>query len=240
MERKKKKYFKLVTAICAIWWIVVVLYIMGTVFLNIGGNKNNVSTVLSSEGLQLLNDYEYPKNNEQNREDMRCMVPYDVEDGVTTFGAGVTFPTAEEGFEKINNEYGTDYGKENNCISVDILNEFQILMLEKYELDVLNFFEDNQIEFVQNQFDGLLILDYNSPEVLKYEPLINLLKNDKDTVLKEEFIDVIDSYYRQFPAYYDNPNTNKRNDGFGEGWYNRILDVADVYFDSQYEFQQRS
>lgn len=190
---------------------------------------------LSDDGLTLLNEYEFPWYlTEEDNTGNTCLRPYDVGDGVITFGPGITYDTEQLGISAINNEYNTDYTLEDNCINVEYLFDFQKIILKEYEVNVSKFSFKYNLHLSQNEFDALVILDYNSPNFLKDQDVIDMLSNEPT---KSQYIDAINNYYQKLESYYDNQNTTEKNDGYGVGWYNRIVDTAEVYFDDEYLFQ---
>ncbi len=194
--------------------------------------KINYEKELSTQGQELLDGYEFPW---YMVEQDNCLRPYDVGDGVITFGPGITYNTEEEGLEDINEKYQTNYTISNNCIDVDILFKLQKDIMYIYEDYVSKKAFEHRIKLTQNEFDALLILAYNSPNLLKEEEVIEMLKNKNHT--KKEYIATINNYYKQMKNYYDNKDTEEPNDGYGQGWYNRIVDSAEVFFEEEYEYQ---
>lgn len=193
---------------------------------------------LSSSGQDLLNEYEFPWYLAEEMEDENyCLRPYDVNDGVITFGPGITFPTEQEGLDIINSKYQTNYTIDNNCITTEILFKLQQEILQTYEEDVYNHLFKYHVRLKQNEFDALVILDYNSPDFIEQDEVIKVLKKD---LTKEDYVMAIDNYYQQIDSYFDNPNTEQKDDGFGQGWYNRIVDSAEVFYDNEYEFQNNA
>lgn len=195
----------------------------------------NYSMTIDDKGLAILNDYEFPN---YLIEDGYCMRPYDVGDGVITFGPGITYPTEQAGIDDINQRFGTTYSIEDNCIDVDTLHTLQRDIIVNYEAVVNEVAIWHFKHFTQDQFNGLVLLAYNSP---------NLFKNDdfKAVILDEDasqemYIEAANNYYKMLGSYYDNPNTEAPDDGFGKGWYNRIVDSSEVYFGIDYDYQNNA
>ncbi len=230
-KRLKRKTRKIILKIIAILILILLFIITYKIAIHID-YKINYEKILSDQGQELLDDYELPWYLVENDS---CIRPYDVGDGVITFGPGVTYSTEKEGIEDINKKYNTEYTISNNCIDLDILFKLQKDIMYIYEDYVSKKTFEHRIKVTQNEFDALLLLAYNSPNFLKEEEVINMLK-DKDHT-KKEYISSINNYYKQMRNYYDNQDTIEPNDGFGQGWYNRITDSAEVFFEQEYEFQ---
>ncbi|MFV0246983.1 MAG: glycoside hydrolase family protein [Mycoplasmatales bacterium] len=194
----------------------------------------HMPTELSSKGLKLLNEYEVPKSKIEANDNVTCMKPYDINDGKVTFGAGITYNSIEEGLKDINQEFKTKYTINNNCIDIKYLKKLEIIKLKTYEKYVLKVKDNNNLRLNQQQFDALVIMAFNSPNVLKDDDVLQVLVKKES---KSKYINSMDNYYKTLSAYYDNPNTKEMDDGFGEGWLNRIKDSADVYYNHQYKFQ---
>ncbi len=184
---------------------------------------NQPVTGLNSKGLRFLNKYEYPT---YLIEAGRCMRPYDVGDGVVTFGPGITYSTTELGVADINQKLGTNYSLDDNCIKTKDLIKMQKLVLQKYENVVLNIEQQYQVEFNQDQFNALVLLAYNSPNLFKDQTFIAVITNPTSSY--EQYVLAADSYYQQLSGYYTD---------FGTGWYNRIKDSAEMYYFGDYKFQ---
>ncbi len=234
-KRLKRKTRKMILKLIMLF-ILIVISILVYKLISYVNYKANYEKELSIKGQELLNDYEFPwymVNKNDN-----CLSPYDVGDGVITFGPGITYNTQQEGIDDINKKYKTDYTISNNCIDIDILFKLQKDILYVYEDYVSLMSFKYKVKLTQNEFDGLLLLAYNSPNFLKDKEVINMLKNKNHT--KNDYINAINNYYKQIRSYYDNPNTEENNDGFGQGWYNRIVDSAEVFFKEEYEYQNNA
>lgn len=195
----------------------------------------NYSMTIDEDGLEILNAYEFPL---YLVEDDKCMRPYDVGDGVITFGPGITYQTEQAGIDDINSRFNENYTLEDDCIEVDILHTLQRDIISKYE-DVVNHVAIWHFKhFTQDQFNGLVLLSYNSPNLFKNEEFKKGILNDDLT--QAEYISLADSYYQQLTNYYDNVNTEEPDDGFGRGWYNRIVDSSEVYFGIDYIYQNNA
>ncbi len=190
---------------------------------------------IDENGLKILNDYEFPNYLIEND---NCMRPYDVGDGVITFGPGITYPTEEEGIRDINNRFDKKYTVDNNCINLEILYNLQMEIIGEYENVVNKIAINNFRQFTQDQFNGLVLLAYNSPNLFKYKPFKKAILSNNTT--QDEYIEHANDYYKQLTSYYDNPNTDTKNDGYGRGWYNRIVDSSEVYFGIDYEYQNNA
>ncbi len=234
-KQLKRKTRKRILKIIIVIFLIIIAFLTYKIVSYID-YKINYEKELSAKGQELLDDYEFPWYMVEQPDN--CLRPYDVGDGVITFGPGITYNTEEEGIEDINKKYKKDYTVSNNCIDVDILFKLQKDLMYVYEDYVSEKTFEHKVKVNQNEFDALLILAYNSPDFLKDEEVIKMLKNDEHT--KKEYIKAINNYYKQIKSYYDNPNTQEPNDGFGQGWYNRIVDSAEVFFDEEYEYQNNS
>lgn len=224
-DKMNKKFFKNIT-------IFLVACIILTASFKFLDYKLNYQKYLSKDGLTLLNDYEFPW--EFVEEDGACMEPYDVGDGVMTFGPGVTYPTTQDGLDDINERFETVYSLNNKCINLDILFNLQKEILTNYESIVYKFAYKHNLNLTQNEFDALVLLAYNSPNFIKDKAVIKMLKSSPDP---KDYIEAIDSYYQTLNSYYDNPLTDTKDDGYGEGWYKRIVDSSEVYFYKNYDYQ---
>lgn len=240
MAKKKKKstfishIFKKIKNISLKFKILIVLFVLAlfcyTIFFM--KYKENYDLTLSDKGLSLLNSYEFPYYMVDEEND--CLSPYDVGDGVITFGPGITYPTEQEGLDAINSEFDSNYTESDNCISTKILFDMQQKIISPYEHKVIDFLWSHKYIPTQNQFDALLLMSYNSPSLFDDEKFNELFKTD---LSKTDYINTINSYYQTLNSYYDNEDTPAPNDGFGEGWLNRIQDSADAFFDSDYDYQ---
>lgn len=178
---------------------------------------------LNRRGLRFLNKYENPTN---LIESGRCMRPYDVGDGVITFGPGITYPTETEGLVAINTKLGTDYSAEDDCIKISDLKDMQKVVIKEYEEIVVNIEKYYDLVFTQDQFNALVLLAYNSPNLFLNQNFIAVITNPESSY--EQYVAAADSYYQQLDGYYT---------GFGTGWYNRIKDSAEMYYFGDYRFQ---
>lgn len=178
---------------------------------------------LDRKGLKFLNKYEYPT---YLIETGSCMRPYDVGDGVVTFGPGITYQTKDQGIEAINQQLGVSYTLTDDCISTNDLLSMQKIELEKYERIVLNVEQQYNLVFTQDQFNGLVLLAYNSPNLFKNQQFIDVITNPQSTYY--EYVNAADNYYRQLSGY---------DTKYGSGWYNRIKDSAEMYYFGDYRFQ---
>lgn len=193
------------------------------------------SMKIDTKGLGIINDYEFPIYLVEND---TCMRPYDVGDGVMTFGPGLTYDTEEEGIEDLNDSLGTKYTTNNDCIDINDLNSLQLLRMGYYE-DVVNDVAIwNFKKFTQDEFNALVLLSYNLPALFKDENFVGTLLDPTTTF--DEYVKAADNFYKTRYNYYDNPNTDEANDGFGLGWYNRIVDSAEIYFNSEYEYHNNA
>ncbi len=195
----------------------------------------NFSMKIDEQGLEIINAYEFPN---YLIEDDNCMRPYDVGDGVITFGPGITYQTEEAGINDINERFDTNYTIKKNCIDVDILHDLQLDIMATYEDYVNHVAIWHFRHFTQDQFNGLVLLSYNSPGLFSDDQFIKTITNPDST--QEQYIESADNYYKQLNSYYDNPNTDEPDDGFGLGWYNRIVDSSEVYFGLDYEYHNNA
>ncbi len=195
----------------------------------------NYSMTIDDRGLEILNAYEFPS---YLIEEDNCMRPYDVGDGVMTFGPGITYPTEEEGINDINFRFDTKYTLENNCIDVELLHQLQRDVISNYEAVVNKVAINHFKHFTQDEFNGLVLLSYNSPNLFKNQDFKKVILSDDSTF--DAYVEAANDYYKQLDSYYDNPNTEEEDDGFGNGWYNRIVDSAEVYFSIDYNYQNNA
>ncbi len=193
------------------------------VFALIISEQNSLTKSTSNRGLKLLNKYEYPTYLEESG---NCMRPYSVGDGVVTFGAGITYPDELTGINEINQLLDKTYSLADNCIKSKDLNELFEIKIEYYENKLVNFQLENDIVFSQKQYDGLLLLVYNSPNILKDSNFTSVLLDKQAN--SDMYINAANEYYKQFSAY---------SESFGNGWYNRIVDSSQVYYQREYKFQ---
>lgn len=217
--------------------IVLICILIGFIGFSLVWTKHveKYSMTIDDAGLQILNDYEFPS---YLIEDGTCMRPYDVGDGVITFGPGITYPTEQAGIDDINSRFNTDYTLENNCIEVDTLHTLQRDIISNYEAVVNKVAIWHFKHFTQDQFNGLVLLAYNSPNLFKNEDFKTVILADQPT--QDEYITAANDYYKTLGSYYDNPNTDEPDDGFGNGWYNRIVDSSEVFFGIDYDYQNNA
>lgn len=187
-------------------------------------NQNQPITSVSNKGLKLLNSYEFP---DYLVESGSCMRPYDVGDGVVTFGPGITYPTVQDGLDDINTLFNTKYSNQNNCVKVRELKKLQTTKLTKYENKVFEMEKDCNLQFDQDQFDGLLLLAYNSPFVLENKQFKQVICNQGSY---QQYVNSAHNYYKQLRGY---------EQLYGVGWYNRIVDSAEMYYYGDYKYQNK-
>ncbi len=214
--------------------IILITIIVSTVILLIF-HIMQATMSLDKKGLELLNAYEFPTSLVEGGS---CMRPYAVGDGVITFGPGITYKDQATGIDDINKITKQNYSLTNNCISLDDLQTVQSIKMKRYENIVNRIAIFNFRTFTQDQFNGLVLLSYNSPNLFNDQQFINVILDPKST--KNEYITAANNYYKQLTNYYDNVNTSIANDGYGQGWYNRIVDSAEVYFDGEYLYQNNA
>lgn len=181
------------------------------------------SQSLSMRGLKLLNEYELPRDKIAAN---KCMEPYDVGDGVITFGAGITYPSETQGLEDINRLFKTDYTLTNDCVKTSELEKLQKEKLAYYEQLIVDYERENSKTFSQTEFDGVFLLIYNSPQIIYDEQYKSLLMQEDITV--DEYFDVANNYYKKLNGY----------DMFGAGWRARILDSAQLFCNGDYKYQK--
>lgn len=210
--------------------ILVLIFALATIFWR--KHVENYSMTIDEAGLTILNDYEFPL---YLIEEDKCMRPYDVGDGVITFGPGITYSDEQSGLDDINSRFDTEYTADDDCIDVDILHQLQRAVISDYEAIVNHVAIWHFKHFTQDQFNGLVLLAYNSPNLFNDEEFIKVILSD--TATQEEYIEAANNYYKTLNSYYDNPNTEEADDGFGNGWYNRIVDSSEVYFGIDYDYQ---
>lgn len=217
--------------------IIIICILIGFIAVSIVWTKHveKYSMTIDERGLAILNDYEFPN---YLIEDGYCMRPYDVGDGVITFGPGITYPIEQAGLDDINNRFGTEYTIEEDCISVDTLHTLQRDIISNYEAVVNRVAIWHFKHFTQDQFNGLVLLAYNSPNLFKNEGFKEVILMDDPT--QAMYVEAANEYYKLLNSYYDNPNTEAEDDGFGKGWYNRILDSSEVYFGIDYDYQNNA
>lgn len=184
---------------------------------------NRPVTAIDSKGLRFLNKYEFPS---YLIESGNCMRPYDVEDGVITFGPGITYPTTNQGLEAINKELGTEYTSIDNCIKVSDLQQMQKKIMGKYEDVVIKIEKSYNVAFTQNQFNALVLLAYNSPNLFNNKQFIAVITNVNGDY--DQYVSAADNYYRSLSGY---------DTKYGQGWYNRIKDSAEMFYFGDYRYQ---
>lgn len=193
------------------------------------------SMTIDDSGLSILNDYEFPNYLIENG---TCMRPYDVGDGVSTFGPGITYPTEQAGIDDINTRFNANYTLDNDCIDINTLHTLQADIISNYEYVVNKVASWHFKHFTQDQFNGLVLLAYNSPNLFKDKDFKAVILSDNPT--QEQYITAANDYYKTLGNYYDNPNTDAPDDGFGKGWYNRIVDSSEVFFGIDYDYQNNA
>lgn len=186
-------------------------------------NLNRPITEIDSKGLRFLNKYEFPSYLIESGD---CMRPYDVGDGVITFGPGITYPSINRGIDSINEELGTGYTEVDNCIKVSDLQQMQKKVLGKYEAIVVNIEKSYNIVFTQSQFNALVLLAYNSPNLFNNNQFIAVITNSNGDY--DQYVSSADNYYRSLSGY---------DTKYGEGWYNRIKDSAEMFYYGDYRYQ---
>lgn len=184
---------------------------------------NKPVTETDKKGINFLNEYEFPKYLVKTG---NCMYPYDVGDGVITFGPGITYKTIDLGIEAINSELNTDYSRDNSCIKVSDLMQMQKNVLVKYEHIVIKVENDYGVSFTQDQFNALVLLSYNSPNLFKDTQFLHVIIDPESTY--KQYVQTADNYYRQLRGY---------DTDFGVGWYNRIKDSAEMFYFGDYKYQ---
>ncbi len=210
------------------------IFLIGTILWN--KHVEKYSMTIDEQGLEILNAYEFPSYLIDYEE--YCMAPYDIGDGVITFGPGITYPTEQAGIDDINDRYNTSYSLKDDCIDVDLLHELQYDIMEDYEWYANKVAIWHFKHFTQDQFNALVFMSYNSPGLLSDDGFIEVITSDNPTY--DDYVIAANNYYKQIPSYYDNPNTEEEDDGFGNGWYNRIVDSAEVFFGIDYEYQNNA
>lgn len=186
-------------------------------------NLNRPITEIDSKGLRFLNKYEFPSYLIESGD---CMRPYDVGDGVITFGPGITYSTTEEGIDAINQELKTEYSTVNNCIKVSDLQEMQKKILSKYENVVINIEKNYNVVFTQKQFNALVLLAYNSPNLFRNEQFVSVITDPNSNY--NDYVLAANAYYQTLNGY---------DTKYGEGWNNRIKDSAEMYYYGDYRYQ---
>lgn len=219
---KKKTSFNLKNIVRTNYKFVVVIIIIVLVF-NKLVDQNKPTTEVDNQGLELLNMYEYPRYLVTADE---CMEPYDVGDGVVTFGPGITYKSLQAGLNDINQNLNTSYTKDERCISEKDLFEIQAIKLSDYEQIIIDIENNYQLRFNQDQFNGLFLLAYNSPNLFDDSRFINVITDPESTA--EQYILAADLYYQTLDGY---------DTTYGDGWYNRIVDSAQVYYSGEYIYQ---
>lgn len=218
MKKKKKKKINVTKTLKSNKMFITIILLILILFTYLVYNNIPV-TSMSRRGIEFLNNYEYPT---QYVTSDNCMEPYDVGDGVVTFGPGITYQNAKLGYTDINQKLGTAYSASNSCIKTDDLFTLQRMILVDYEQIVNTFAKQYAVDFNQHQFNALVLLAYNSPHIFEYEDFISVLVDEDST--SDEYIDAAQSYYQHLKDY----------DKFGEGWCNRVKDSAEMYYDGDY------
>ncbi|WOO88925.1 hypothetical protein R2F61_08650 [Mollicutes bacterium LVI A0078] len=216
----KVKYKKHLQECKLFYFAIVIIFLILTILII----QNQPVTGVSNRGLKLLNSYEFPN---YLVESGSCMRPYDVGDGVVTFGPGITYQTAQEGITDINNLLNKQYTTEDNCIKERDLKKLQTIKLTRYENKVFDLANVCNLLLNQDQFDGLLLIAYNSPLVLENTQFKHAVCNQQPY---QEYVDSAHNYYKQLRGY---------EQLYGEGWYNRIVDSAEMYYYGDYKYQNK-
>lgn len=224
VKKTKKTYKKLKRRPINTSDIVFVIVVIGLI-ITFGQlvKKNTPVEDMDQKGIKFLNLYEYPT---YLIEQQNCMRPYDVGDGVVTFGPGITYPTKEQGITAINQQLNTNYTLEQDCIRTEDLLLMQKFVLVKYEQVVVRIENQYGVVFNQDQFNGLVLLAYNSPNLFKNDQFIAVITNPDSTY--QQYVEAADNYYQQLSGYQTQ---------YGSGWYNRIKDSAEIYYYGDYKFQ---
>ncbi len=178
---------------------------------------------IDHKGLRLLNKYELPI---YLVESGNCMQPYDVGDGVITFGPGITYQDSQSGFDDINQIVGSNYSFDNSCVKIRDLKRVQKQKMTYYEQVVDNLQVSCNLKFSQDEFNGLVLLSYNSPSIFNQSVFANALCSS--SISYDTYVETANSYYMSLSGY---------DTSFGSGWYNRIVDSAEVYFFGDYKYQ---
>lgn len=223
-KNKKKIWIKFGTSLKKNKQFIFILIVISITFGYLV-DSNMPVTELSNKGLKLLNKYEYPS---YLLTDNKCMEPYDVGDGVVTFGPGITYQSVEQGIEAINQQLNTNYTTNNSCIKESDLLVMQKSILQKYEQIIIDIETTYQYKFNHQQFDSLVLLAYNSPNLFKNDNFINVITNPESSY--EEYVYAADNYYQQLSGYFT---------AFGSGWYNRIVDSAQLFYYGDYRYQNQ-
>lgn len=221
-QRKKKRNRSLITIIRTNYVFILVIIIIGLVFIRLV-NLNKPITEVDKKGLELLNKYEYPNYLVSAG---NCMEPYDVGDGVVTFGPGITYDSLQAGLDDINQTLNKSYTEQNSCIKEKDLFKMQEIKLKDYERIIINIENYYELRFNQDQFNGLLLLAYNSPSLFNDSHFISVITNPQSS--EDQYILAADLYYQSIRGY---------DTTYGNGWYNRIVDSAQVYYNGEYKFQ---
>ncbi len=178
---------------------------------------------IDHKGLKLLNKYEFPQ---YLVESGNCMQPYDVGDGVITFGPGITYQDSQSGFDDINQIVNGNYSFDNSCVKVRDLKRVQKQKMAYYEQVVDNLQIACDLKLSQDQFNGLVLLSYNSPSIFNQSAFADALCSSN--ISYDTYVQTANSYYMSLSGY---------DTSFGSGWYNRIVDSAEVYFFGDYKYQ---
>lgn len=147
---------------------------------------------------------------------------HDVGDGGVTIGMGifVSYSDEKELMRLKSKGINVNVGEWN---TYDDVYELYCERSIKYEENVNNIVNRNDLLLTQNQYDAIYVMVYNRP-ALSVEGAAYDKYFSSNNPTCEKYIDSLVDEYK----------TLKTWDSYGEGWTNRIKNSADVYFDSDY------
>lgn len=180
-------------------------------------------TGISDSGLTLLNDYEgyniidWQTDSKGNI----CSYPYDVGDGVVTFGLGQTYPNEKTGYAAINEQTGSDY-QVGDCVTLEDSNHDQANDLEQRAITILQYDKLYKANINQNQFDAIMLMFYLNEDTIKDPEFWQMITDPTTTEADytQYFLDI----YAQFDQW----------DVYQAGWTKRIIDSGQLFYQADY------
>ena len=189
---------------------------------------------ISEKGTELLKSYESLGEDYKIYEGGKliAILSRDVEgEGNITYGYGILFRNTKEDRDRLQREYGLEFGEE-----IEVPIDTCITMYQDYingNLDAFyKFLESENLWINQNQFDALIIhrhLTYRLGEETQ-NVLIEMFNNmsANDSNLKDMYWEHL---YNAMITDLKNMTSQEKYATYGNGWENRIMDELELFFD---------